>query len=127
MAPLENTRFNFHKHGWKISRRLDKNTYQFNVPGLQKHTILTFYSCDWAGWFKTTIYVLGLLLDGVFCDCNHALMCINVFQFFFLEHLMSFVVKKSLWWCLLNNYCQCHRAFCFKHFLVYFVKLTKST
>ena len=81
MMPPENTRFNFHKQ--RMSRRLDKNTYKFDVSGLQKRTIPTFYSRDWAGWFKTTIYVLGLLLDGVFCDCNHALMCINVFQFFF--------------------------------------------
>lgn len=40
----------------------------------------------------TTIYLLRLLHDGVFYDCNHTLMCINVFKFF-LEHLMSFVVK----------------------------------
>lgn len=53
-------------------------------------------------------------------------MCINVFFLFFLEHLMSFVVNVPQW-CLLNSYCQRHCAFRFKHFLGYFVKLTKST
>lgn len=72
-------------------------------------------------WLTSTSYLVGYMVTATTLYC--ALLCLSLF---FLEHLMSFVVKVPQW-CLLNNYYQCHRAFCFKHFLVYFVKLTKST
>lgn len=34
-------------------------------------------------WSQNHYLSLGLLIDGVFYDCNHTLMCINVFKFVF--------------------------------------------